>query len=116
MLFAMLAALAAGGAALAQGQGQGQGQGQVQLQQAPTGAAGDNTAPGTGAVDLLQRPIVNGKDLQPRPSMPPTKAETQAIDRLLQETPAGYSGPAVQPRDLFGNPLGGSPGSEPKKP
>jgi hypothetical protein len=109
MIFALLAAVIAGGPALAQSQ--------VQLQQAPAGASPDATAPGTGAMDLPHRPIVNGKPLQPRPGMPPTKAETQQIDQLLQQTPAGAtaSGPIVQPRDLYGNPLGGSPGLDQKK-
>lgn len=78
----------------------------------------DNTPPGTGAADLPHGPIVNGKQLQPRPGAPPSKQEAQQINQLLQQTPPdpAANGPIVQPRDLFGNPLGGSPGLDPKKP
>lgn len=83
----------------------------------PSGSV-DNTAPGTGATDLPHGPIVNGKQLQPRAGQPPTKQEANQIDQLVKSTPpdAAVNGPIVQPRDLFGNPLGGSPGLDPKKP
>lgn len=78
----------------------------------------DTTAPGTGAADLPHGPIVNGKQLQPRAGQPPSRQETNQIDQLVKSTPpdAAANGPIVQPRDLFGNPLGGSPGLDPKKP
>lgn len=78
----------------------------------------DTTAPGTGAADLPHGPIVNGKQLQPRAGQPPSRQETNQIDQLVNSTPpdAAANGPIVQPRDLFGNPLGGSPGLDPKKP
>jgi hypothetical protein len=78
----------------------------------------DNTPPGTGATDLPHGPIVNGKQLQPRPNGPPSKQESQQINQLLQQTPPdpAANGPVVQPHDLFGNPLGGSPGLDQKKP
>jgi len=78
----------------------------------------DNTPPGTGAADLRRGPIVNGKDLQPRPGAPPSRQETQQINQLLEQTPTdpAANGPIVEPRDLFGNPLGGNPGLDQKKP
>lgn len=90
--------------------------GSTPQQTAPT--SDDNTPPGTGAADLPHGPIVNGKQLQPRPSGPPSKQESQQVNQLLQQTPPdpAANGPIVQPHDLFGNPLGGSPGLYPKKP
>ncbi|MDB5360894.1 MAG: hypothetical protein JWO51_2191 [Rhodospirillales bacterium] len=78
----------------------------------------DTTAPGTGAADLPHGPIVNGRQLQPRAGQPPSKQEANQVDRLVKSTPpdAVANGPIVQPHDLFGNPLGGSPGLDPKKP
>jgi hypothetical protein len=78
----------------------------------------DTTPPGTGAADLPHGPIVNGKQLQPRPSAPPTKQQANQVDKLLDQTPPdpAANGPIVQPHDIYGNPLGGSPGLDPKKP
>jgi len=78
----------------------------------------DTTPPGTGAADLPHGPIVNGKQLQPRAGQPPSRQEANQVDQLLKSTPpdAAADGPIVQPRDLYGNPLGGSPGLDPKKP
>ncbi|HEV2674035.1 MAG TPA: hypothetical protein VGV37_05790 [Aliidongia sp.] len=84
-----------------------------------TGAPSDDTTPpGTGAADLPHGPIVNGKQLQPRPSAPPSRQDAQRINQMLQQTPTdpAANGPIVQPHDLFGNPLGGSPNLDPKKP
>ena len=77
----------------------------------------DTTPPGTGAADLPHGPIVNGHQLQPRPGQPPSKNETSQVDQLLKQTPHddAADGPVVQPHDLFGNPLGGSPGLDTKK-
>jgi hypothetical protein len=85
---------------------------------AQTAPSADATPPGTGAADLPHGPIVNGKQLQPRAGQPPSRQETKEVDRLLQSTPpdAAADGPLVQPRDLYGNPLGGSPGLDTKKP
>ncbi|WP_189043987.1 hypothetical protein [Aliidongia dinghuensis] len=90
-------------------------QDQVQL---GTPTSDDTTLPGTGAADLRRSPIVGGKNLQPRPNGPPTQQENQQINQLLQQTPpdSKANGPIVQPRDLFGNPLGGSPTIDQKKP
>jgi len=107
----MIASLAAGGA-LAQAPGPGSAS-------APGGiSTDDNTPAGTGAADLRRSPIVNGKDLQPRPSGPPSRQENQQINQLLEQTPTdpAANGPIVQPRDLFGNPIGGTPGLDQKKP
>ncbi len=78
----------------------------------------DTTPPGTGAADLPHGPIVNGKQLQPRPNGPPTKQQANQVNQLLNSTPPDpeANGPIVQPRDLFGNPLDGSAGADPKKP
>ena len=78
----------------------------------------DTTPPGTGAADLPHGPIVNGKQLQPRPGQPPSRQQVNQVDQLLKATPPdpAANGPIVQPRDLFGNPLGGSPGLNPNKP
>jgi hypothetical protein len=78
----------------------------------------DTTAPGTGAADLPHGPIVNGRQLQPRAGQPPSKQEANQVDQLVKSTPpdAKADGPIVQPHDLFGNSLGGSPGLDPKKP
>ena len=78
----------------------------------------DNTAPGTGAADLPHGPIVNGRQLQPRAGQPPSKQEANQIDQLVKSTPPDKvaDGPIVQPHDIYGNPLGGSPGLDPKKP
>jgi len=78
----------------------------------------DTTAPGTGAADLPHGPIVNGHQLQPRAGQPPSKQEANQVDQLVKSTPPDKAadGPIVQPHDLFGNPLGGSPGLDPKKP
>jgi len=78
----------------------------------------DTTPPGTGAADLPHGPIVNGHQLQPRAGQPPSKQEANQVDQLVKSTPpdAVADGPIVQPHDLFGNPLGGSPGLDPKKP
>jgi hypothetical protein len=78
----------------------------------------DNTAPGTGAADLPHGPIVNGKQLQPRAGQPPSKQEANQVDQLLKSAPPDKAadGPIVQPHDIYGNPLGGSPGLDPKKP
>jgi len=85
-----------------------------------TGTAGsiDNTAVGTGAADLPHGPIVNGHNLQPRPGQPPSKQQANQVNQLLQQTPPdpAADGPIVQPRDLYGNPIGGSPGLDQKKP
>lgn len=82
-----------------------------------TGSA-DTTAPGTGAADLPHGPIVNGRQLQPRAGQPPSKQEANQVDQLVKSTPPDgvANGPIVQPHDLYGNPLGGSPGLDPKKP
>jgi hypothetical protein len=87
--------------------------------QTPANSSDDKTPPGTGALDLPRGgPIVGGRDLQPRPSGPPSKQETQQINQLLQQAPPdpAANGPIVQPHDLFGNPLGGSPILDQKKP
>ncbi len=78
----------------------------------------DTTPPGTGAADLPHGPIVNGHQLQPRAGQPPSKQEANQVDQLVKSTPPDKAadGPIVQPHDLFGNPLGGSPGLDPKKP
>jgi len=83
-----------------------------------TAPSADTTPPGTGAADLPHGPIVNGKQLQPRAGQPPSRQETNQIDQLVKSTPpdAVADGPIVQPHDLYGNPLGGSPGLDPKKP
>jgi hypothetical protein len=85
------------------------------LQQTAPGSD-DITLPGTGANDLPHGPIVNGKQLQPRANQPPTKQEANQIDRLAPPPDPAANGPLVQPRDLFGNPLGGNPGLDQKKP
>jgi hypothetical protein len=83
-----------------------------------TAPSDDTTPPGTGATDLPHGPIVNGKQLQPRASQPPTKQQDAQINQLVHQTPPdpAANGPIVQPHDLYGNPLGGSPGLDPKKP
>ena len=83
-----------------------------------TAPSADTTPPGTGAADLPHGPIVNGHQLQPRAGQPPSKQEANQVDQLVKSTPPDKAadGPIVQPHDLFGNPLGGSPGLDPKKP
>jgi hypothetical protein len=83
-----------------------------------TAPSDDTTPPGTGATDLPHGPIVNGHQLQPRAGQPPSKQEANQVNQLVHQIPPdpAANGPIVQPRDLYGNPLGGSPGLDPKKP
>ncbi|HLZ65096.1 MAG TPA: hypothetical protein VKQ29_02640 [Aliidongia sp.] len=85
------------------------------LQQTGSGSD-DTTPPGTSVTDFAHGPIVNGKQLQPRSGQAPTKDEVSQINRLQPPPDPAANGPLVQPRDLFGNPLGGSPGLDTKKP
>ena len=70
------------------------------------------------AVPTRDRPIVGGKDLQPRPAPGESgqSPETQLhlLQRGAKEPPSNE--PVVVPRDIYGNPLGGNPGLNPPAP
>jgi hypothetical protein len=59
-------------------------------------------APAFGQTVDDHRPIVGGKDIQPR--LPPTQQPTDPNPSPLLQT-QGDNGPIVQPKDIYGNPL-----------
>ena len=85
------------------------------LAQTPTGAPPppDQTVPDEPPGH--ERAVVGGKKLQPH-SVPGQAGQSpEAQIRLLQRTAKDKPSaePIVVPRDLYGNPLGGSPGANP---
>jgi hypothetical protein len=62
-----------------------------------------------------QEAIVNGKHLQPHLEPGRKEQDPEAANRLLQQganDPAAQA-PIVVPHDIYGNPIGGSPGLNP---